>query len=217
MANSHHSVNLPMTPEFRRVLIMAARLGRAGNMSYGGWSVLMETRWPQESQATSDEADIGVADFSELMARIYQGPLETPPGRRARTGPPLAAGELRDADPARGRERPPRAAVRARVGIRPGGAGRRRGVVQQLLLFARPVRRPAGRPRGHGRRRVRRHGLAVERAVQAVPEAAGRALYPRRRPAHGVGRRVPLPRAATMRRSSFPRATRRSARCCCRT
>ncbi|BHO56667.1 helix-turn-helix transcriptional regulator [Burkholderia contaminans] len=42
--------------------------------------MLMETRWaPQESQATSDEADIGVADFSELMARIYQGPLETPP------------------------------------------------------------------------------------------------------------------------------------------
>ncbi|KVN41308.1 helix-turn-helix transcriptional regulator [Burkholderia pyrrocinia] len=40
----------------------------------------METRWvPQESQATSDEAGLGVAEFSELMARIYQGPMEAPP------------------------------------------------------------------------------------------------------------------------------------------
>ncbi|CAB3749248.1 hypothetical protein BPA30113_00655 [Burkholderia paludis] len=127
-------------------------------------------------------------------------------GRRARTGPSLAAGELRDADPACGRERPPRAAVRARIGIRPGRAGRRRGVVQQLLLFARPVRRPAGRPRGDGRRRLRRHGLAVERAVQAAPEAAGRALHPRRGPACAVGRRMPVPRVPQPRVEAVLRA-----------
>ncbi|MBN3792764.1 helix-turn-helix transcriptional regulator [Burkholderia sp. Ac-20353] len=40
----------------------------------------METRWaPQESQSTMEEAGLSVAEFSELMARIYQGPLETPP------------------------------------------------------------------------------------------------------------------------------------------
>ncbi|WDD92186.1 helix-turn-helix transcriptional regulator [Burkholderia sp. FERM BP-3421] len=40
----------------------------------------METkRAPQESQPIDDQAGIGIADFSELMTRIYQGPLETTP------------------------------------------------------------------------------------------------------------------------------------------
>lgn len=40
----------------------------------------METkRAPQESQTIGDEAGIGIADFSELMTRIYQGPLEATP------------------------------------------------------------------------------------------------------------------------------------------
>ena len=40
----------------------------------------METRWTSpESESTSEEAGIGIAEFSELMAHIYQGPMETPP------------------------------------------------------------------------------------------------------------------------------------------
>ena len=40
----------------------------------------METRWaPLESQSITEEAGVGVAEFSELMARIYQGPLEATP------------------------------------------------------------------------------------------------------------------------------------------
>nr|WP_319000290.1 helix-turn-helix transcriptional regulator [Burkholderia cenocepacia] len=40
----------------------------------------METRWAsQESQSLSVEAGIGFDEFSELMARIYDGPLEATP------------------------------------------------------------------------------------------------------------------------------------------
>ncbi len=40
----------------------------------------METRWvPEEGQEASETAGISVAQFSELAARIYQGPLETVP------------------------------------------------------------------------------------------------------------------------------------------
>src|SRR5471030_1064053 len=42
--------------------------------------VLMETKWaPEEGHAAGELADVSVAQFSGLMARIYQGPLENPP------------------------------------------------------------------------------------------------------------------------------------------
>jgi len=46
--------------------------------------MLMETKWTsEEGRATSELAGLSVAQFSELLARIYQGPLETLPWARA--------------------------------------------------------------------------------------------------------------------------------------
>jgi DNA-binding CsgD family transcriptional regulator/PAS domain-containing protein len=40
----------------------------------------METQWaPEEGRALSEQAGVDVAQFSEIMARIYQGPLEDMP------------------------------------------------------------------------------------------------------------------------------------------
>ncbi|MGE8489496.1 MAG: helix-turn-helix transcriptional regulator, partial [Paraburkholderia nemoris] len=40
----------------------------------------METKWaPEEGQAMSELAEVSVAQFSELTARIYQGALESTP------------------------------------------------------------------------------------------------------------------------------------------
>jgi len=42
--------------------------------------MLMETKWTsEEARASSELAGLSVAQFSELLARIYQGPLETLP------------------------------------------------------------------------------------------------------------------------------------------
>jgi hypothetical protein len=40
----------------------------------------METKWaPEEGHTASELADLSVAQFSELLARVYQGPLESLP------------------------------------------------------------------------------------------------------------------------------------------
>ena len=148
-----------------------------------------------QSQATSDEADIGVADFSELMARIYQGPLETPPwaGALELVRRWLQANYvtliLRAAASDR---RAPLSVHASEFGpVVPGdGEASYNNYYYSLDPFVGlPADRVVTVDDVFGDT-----GWLSSEAVQAVPEAAGRALYPRRRPAHGVGRRVPLPR-----------------------